>query len=121
MQTVRAAIQARAASGSLAVWVLREARNTFWTRTVWTNEQAMKAYMSSGIHRQVMRSLAEWCDEASVAQWTQESPEPPSWEDAHHRMQRDGRPSSVNHPTEAHRNYQIPPPQVRRTGGLRFK
>ena len=121
VQTFRAAIQARAADGSLAVWVLREAHRTFWTRTVWINEQAMRAYMSSGVHRQVMRSLPEWCDEASVAQWTQDSPEPPSWEDAYQRMQRDGRPSRVNHPTKAHRAYQIPPPQVRRTSVLRFK
>jgi hypothetical protein len=121
VQTLRAAIQARKAEGNLAVSVLHEARRTFWTRTSWTNEQAMRAYMSSEPHRGVMRSLAEWCDEASVAHWTQEASEPPSWEEAHQHMQRDGRASRVNHPTEAHRAYQIPQPQVRRTGVLRFR
>jgi len=120
-QTLRTAIQAKGAEGNLAVSVLREARRTFWTRTVWTDEQAMRAYMSSDPHRGVMRSLAEWCNEAAVAHWTQDSPEPPSWEEAHERMQRDGRASRVNHPTEAHRAYQIPQPHVRRTGVLRFR
>jgi hypothetical protein len=101
--------------------VLREAHRTFWTRTVWTDERAMRAYMSSDPHRRVMRSLAEWCNEASVAHWVQDSSEPPSWEEAHWRMQRDGRASKVNHPTEAHRAYQIPQPQVRRTGVSRFR
>jgi hypothetical protein len=36
-----------------------------------------------------MSRLAEWCDEAAVERWTQDMPEPPSWEDAQQRMQRE--------------------------------
>src|ERR1700689_5607040 len=95
IQAFRSAQQAKSAQGSLVVTVLRDAHNTFWTRTVWNSEQAMKAYMLSGVHRQVMRRLPQWCDEAAVAHWTQESPQPPSWEEAHQSLQQIGRPSKV--------------------------
>ncbi len=122
IQVFRSAQQAKSAQGSLVVTVLRDAHNTFWTRTVWNSEQAMKAYMRSGVHRQVMRRLPQWCDEAAVAHWTQESPQPPSWQEAHQRLQQSGRPSKVNHPSEAHRNnLSIPAPLIRPSNELRFK
>ncbi len=121
LHAFRSAYQARRAEGSRAVLILREARNTFWTCTVWTDEKAMQEYASSEPHRSTMRKMAHWCDEASVAHWVQESSRPPSWEEVHQRMQNAGRASKVNHPTEAHRAFQIPPPKVRRTGILKFK
>lgn len=60
-QTIRAAAQAKRAQGNVAASVLRDAHRTFWTRTVWADEQAMRSYMSADSHRRVMRSLAEWC------------------------------------------------------------
>jgi hypothetical protein len=75
-QTLRAARQAKAASGSLAVATLRDADLAFWTRTVWTEEAAMRSFMVSGAHRTVMPRLLEWCDEASVVHWVQDAPEP---------------------------------------------
>ena len=119
--TFRSALQARRAKGNLAISLLREARNTFWTRSLWTDEAAMKSFMVSGAHRTIMPKLLEWCDEASVARWTQDSAQMPTWEEAHQRMQRDGRASRVNHPSEAHRRFDIPAPQVRRYGELRFR
>ena len=69
-----------------------------------------------------MRRLPQWCDEAAVAHWTQESPQPPSWEEAHQRLQQSGRPSKVNHPSEAHHNnLSIPAPLIRPSNELRFK
>jgi heme-degrading monooxygenase HmoA len=108
-RALQSARQAKAAEGSLAVSVLRQPRSVFWTRTVWISEEAMKSFMLSGPHRQVMRRLLEWCDEAAVAHWTQQSSEPPSWPEAHRRLQQEGRASKVNHPSEHHRAYQIPP------------
>jgi heme-degrading monooxygenase HmoA len=118
---LRSALQARRARGNLAVSVLKEARNTFWTRSLWTDEAAMKNFMVSGAHRTIMPHLLEWCDEASVAHWTQDSAQQPTWEEVYQRMQRDGRVSKVNHPSEAHRRFEIPAPKVRRNGELRFK
>jgi hypothetical protein len=45
----------------------------------------------------------------------------PTWEEAHQRMRRDGRPSRVNHPSEAHRRFDIPALKVKRNGELRFR
>lgn len=121
IQTFRSAQQAKNAQGNLAVSVLREAQNTFWTATLWTDEQAMKSFVIAGVHRRAMRSLLEWCNEAAVVHWMQEAAQLPSWEEAYQRMQQEGRRSKVNHPSEAHTAYQIRAPQVRPTGQLRFK
>src|SRR5580704_8598910 len=90
VQSLRSAWQAKSEIGCLAVAVLRDTGNAFWTRTVWENEDAMRAFMLSGVHQRGMHRLREWCDEASVVHWLQKSPQPPSWDEAHRQMQRDG-------------------------------
>src|SRR5215831_8200963 len=98
IQSLRAARQAKLAPGSLSVSVLRDADWAFWTRTVWRDETAMRSFMRSGVHRRVMARLPEWCDEAALVHWAQDSSEPPSWPEAHRRLQGAGRRSRVNHP-----------------------
>jgi len=117
----RSALQARRAKDNLAVTILREAHNTFWTRSLWANEAAMKSFMVSGVHRTVMPKLLRWCDEASVARWTQDTMQQPTWDEVHQRMQRDGRASRVNHPSEAHRRHDIRTLEMKRSNELRFK
>jgi hypothetical protein len=68
-----------------------------------------------------MRSLLEWCDEASLVRWTQDGPELPSWQEAHRRLEEEGRPSKVNHPSPAHLAHTFPPPVARQTSQLHFK
>jgi len=70
--------------------------------------------MHSGVHHQVMPQLPRWCDEAALVHWEQDGPEPPSWQEAHRRLRRQGRRSRVDYPSEAHRRFDIPAP---RTGG----
>lgn len=101
--------------------VLRQPGNVFWTRTVWISEEAMKSFMLSGPHRRVMRRLLDWCDEAAVAHWTQNSAELPSWPEAHRRLQEEGRASKVNHPSEHQRAYYIPPLHLPISGEGRLK
>jgi Domain of unknown function (DUF3291) len=119
LQAFRSARQAKVASGNLAVSVLRDANLAFWTRTVWSEEAAMRSFMLSGAHRRVMPRLLEWCDEASVAHWVQDAREPPSWPESHRRLQQEGRRSKVSHPSEAQSRFEIPEP--RRTAELKFK
>ncbi len=76
--------------------------------------------MMSGAHRTIMPHLLEWCDEAAVARWTADSARTPTWEEVYQRMLRDGRPSRVDHPSEAQYRFDIPAPKVGR-GELRFK
>ncbi len=81
----------------------------------------MKAFMHATPHGPAMRKLLEWCDEASLVHWTQDTAELPSWEVAHERLERDGRPSKVNHPSPAHTAHRFPAPTTRRTARLRIK
>lgn len=59
-------------------------------------------FMHAGTHGPVMRKLLEWCNEAALAHWSQDSVNLPTWEQAHHRLQQEGRRSKVNHPSPAH-------------------
>ena len=71
---LRAARQAKTAPGNLAVSLLADSNFAFWTRTLWNDQDAMRAFMLSGAHRRMMPRLLNWCDEAAVAHWTQDSP-----------------------------------------------
>jgi hypothetical protein len=113
--------QAAKAEGNLAVRMLRECRNTYWTATLWTTEAAMKKFMIASPHRGAMIKLQFWCDEAAVVHWNLEGGELPSWAEACQRLQRDGRRSKVNHPSAIHLAHQFPEPIVGRTGEVRFK
>jgi hypothetical protein len=121
IQALRSAWQAARADGSLAVRVLRDRRMTFWTSTSWSSEGSMKAFMIAKPHGPTMRSLLDWCDEAALVHWTQADGELPSWEEAHRRIQQEGRPSKVNHPSPAHTAHAFPPPTPGGTRELRFK
>jgi hypothetical protein len=115
VQSIRAARQAKRAAGSLAVSILRDADRAFWTRTVWSDEAAMRSFMQSGVHRRVMARLPEWCDEAALVHWVQDDKEPPSWAEAHRRLELEGRRSRVNHPTAAQRRFEIREPRTSAT------
>jgi hypothetical protein len=106
---VKSGRQAECSQGFLGGRLMREARNAFWTMTAWENDAAMNAYRKQGAHRDVMPKLLAWCDEASVVHWSQDTCELPSWQEAHQRLLKEGRPSKVNYPTAAHLEHQIPP------------
>jgi hypothetical protein len=110
---LRSAWQAKRAIGIQSATLLQDDWRTYWTRSVWTDEPAMKRFMTAGSHRRAMPRLLELCDEASVGRWTQKSAVPPSWAEVHRRMQYEGRPSKLNHPSAAQTAYRIPAPRVR--------
>jgi Domain of unknown function (DUF3291) len=109
---LRSSRQASRADGNLAVKLLPDRRQTFWTITLWTSEAAMKRFMISGAHGRVMRKLLHWCDEAALVHWTQETDALPSWLEAHARLESAGRPSKVNHPSPAHLAHKFPAPHI---------
>lgn len=109
----RSARQASRAEGNLAVQLLQDRKQTFWTATVWTTESAMKKFMLAGRHGQAMRKLLDWCDEAALVHWTQEGADLPAWPEACRRLQSEGRRSKVHHPSAAHIAYQFPQPSAR--------
>lgn len=106
----RSAGQARAAAGNIELALFNDANRTFWTCSSWKDLESMRGYMSAEPHRSAMRKLAGWCDEASVVHWTQASGVLPTWRAAHERMQHDGRPSRVDHPSPDHLAFRIAVP-----------
>ncbi len=109
------------APGFIGGRLFRESNNAFWTATVWEDEPAMKAYRSSGAHLKAMPKLLEWCDEASIGHWEQESSELPSWAKAHQKMVAEGRLSKVKHPSAVQAAKQIPEPQKTGREGQQLK
>ena len=73
----------------------------FWTKSLWRDEAAMRAFMASGAHLKAMPKLKHWCDEASAAHWSQESSDL-SWTEAEGRLAEHGWTSKVLHPSPAH-------------------
>ena len=114
-------LQARRAKGNLAVSTLREAHNTFWTCPLWTDEAAMKFFMESGRTARSCRNCSNGATRRPLCTGLKNSAQEPTWEEAHQRMQRDGRASRVSHPSEAHRRFYVPAPQVRSSGDPRFR
>jgi len=99
LHAMRTMMQAQKADGVQGVETRFEKNNVVWTKTVWTDEAAMKKYRGSGAHQIAMRILSEICNEAAVARWQQADAQLPSWEEAHQRMLREGKQSRVKHPS----------------------
>jgi hypothetical protein len=121
LKTLRVLRQAGKAEGNLRIALLKDSRNTFWTGTSWQSQELMKAFMHAAPHGPAMRSLLEWWDEASLVHWSQDGAELPDWQEAHRRLESEGRPSKVHHPSPAHTAHRFPPPVIRKTNELRFK
>jgi quinol monooxygenase YgiN len=111
IHALRSARQAGRAEGNLGSSLLRDRKNTFWTATAWRDEAAMRQFMLSGAHRQAMPKLLNWCDEAALVHWTQDSADLPSWPAAHARLEAEGRSSKVYHPSENHKAHKFPAPR----------
>jgi hypothetical protein len=112
--TMKSVRQVQRSNGFLGGRLLVNATRVFWTMTVWTGDAAMNAYRTGGAHRRVMPKLLNWCDEAAVVHWTQNSAEIPSWPEAHQHMLENGRLSKVNHPSPVQESQQIPAPKPSR-------
>ena len=112
--------QAARSEGNMAVKLLRDADNTWWTSTSWDAETSMRKFMLMKPHGVAMRKLLEWCDEAALVHWSQPEPALPSWTEAHRRMQSEGRTSKVLHPSPEHLAFRITPPAGER-GEVRIK
>ncbi len=75
--------------------------------------------MVSGSHKQAMPHLLHWCDEASVAHWTQPDATLPSWTEADRRMREQGRISKVRYPSPQHASLSYRPPRTAASGPIR--
>ncbi len=109
LHAMRTFFQAQKAEGILGAETRFEPNNVVWTKTVWKDESAMKKYRGSGAHQIAMRLLSEMCNEAAYARWTQDTPDLPTWEEAHRRVLTEGKLSKVKHPSPLHANGKTAP------------
>ena len=115
LYTLRSLRQVRRSPGFLSGALLPDRSWTFWTLTAWESQASMRAYITTGAHKQAMPKLMEWCDEASVAHWEQAGADLPAWAEADRRMRETGRTSKVRHPSAEHAEMQYRAPRT--TGG----
>jgi len=104
--------QANKAPGNLGTGVFPDANDVYWTRTAWTDRDAMTAFMTGEPHRTVMARTDEWCDEAAVVSWEQDTPHFPDWPTAFELLVGQGRAIPLTRPSPDHeaRSY-LPPIQ----------
>lgn len=73
----------------------------------------MRTFMMGGAHRQAMPKLLDWCNEAALVHWEQDSAQLPAWDEGHRRLIAEGRRSKVRHPTPAQDALNYPAPHRR--------
>ena len=98
----RCLVQIRRAEGYLSGALRHDRDHAYWTASVWRNEAAPLAYVTSGAHRSAMPKMTQWGDEASTVRWDKDNTELPAWPEAIERMRRDGRAMLLRHPGSAH-------------------
>ncbi len=113
--------QLRGSPGFLGGMLASSPAWTFWTTTMWVDEASMKRFRDMDWHQRAMPMLLHWCNEASLARWTQDTVELPSALAMLERLQRGGRISKVRYPTSGQAAGQTAPdgrtPQPRLTVG----
>jgi len=82
---------------------------TFWTITLWEDEDSMKKFIGSLSHRNAMQHLPKWCNEASYHHWFQEESECPNWTTISDKLYSEGKLSKVRNPSNAQITNQFPP------------
>lgn len=102
LYAIPSSIQANRAAGNMKAITRSTSNNVFWTLTVWQDEASMRSYMSSGAHRRAMPFITQWCDEASLTHWHQESTQLPTWAEAERNLRQHGRTTRLPYPSPAH-------------------
>jgi hypothetical protein len=71
----------------------------------------MRSFQTAGAHFSAMPKLLEWCDEASVAHWSQTHARLLDWQSVHQGMMTNGRQSKVYFPSQAQQESRIAEPR----------
>jgi heme-degrading monooxygenase HmoA len=101
----------KSSSGLLMGKELIDKKLTFWTITLWEDEESMKRFRGSLSHRNAMQNLPKWCSEASYHHWVQEENECPNWTTISDKLYSEGKLSKVRNPSNAQITNQFPPIQ----------
>jgi len=107
---IAAVQQAESSDGNLGAEVLAEAHNTYWTRTCWENEDAMRLFMLADPHRSTMDRIDEWFDEATFVNWQQTETALPEWDVAYERLSAHGHVVDLRDASPDNAHLTFPPP-----------
>ena len=107
--------QAKNSTGNLGADVLADANNAWWTLTAWQERDSIRAFMSTEPHLSTMARLDDWCDEATFADWDQDSADLPDWQTSYRRLVADGQAARLSNPSDAHLTRAFPPPVAQAT------
>ncbi len=99
----------KTSNGLLKGKELIDKKLTFWTITLWDNQESMKVFRNSLSHRIAMQHLPKWCNEASYHHWIQEDDEFPFWDTISKKLFSEGRLSKVKNPSKAQIENHFPP------------
>jgi len=67
---------------------------------MWRDNEAIRAFVPASPHREAVRNLPYWCDEAAFADWEQDTTDWPAWEIAQEKLATTARLVSVLYPSE---------------------
>ena len=98
----------KSSTGLLMGKELIDKKLTFWTITLWKDEESMKSFRGSLSHRNAMQNLPKWCSEASYHHWVQEENECPNWTTILDKLYSEGKLSKVRNPSNAQITNQFP-------------
>jgi len=70
---------------------------------MWQTIEATKKFKFASPHKKAMQKLPYWCNEASFADWEQNTTEWPLWDHASEKLRTSGRLAKVLHPSEQHK------------------
>lgn len=108
---VRSSIQSKQSEGNLKTLTIKDRGLTFWTITLWRDQEVMRAFRNAGSHREAMPKLSEWCDEATYVHWEQEHVIAPYLKTAYDRLVTDGVVSCLKYPSSNHATRSFPEPR----------
>ena len=95
--------------GLLEAHELMDKGFTFWTLTVWDSQDSMMRFRNSPAHREAMRNLPDWCEEASYHHWVSVGDEQVNWSIASAKLLNEGKLSKVRTPSPNQTTGVFPP------------
>jgi hypothetical protein len=102
--------QAMKFDGNLGADALAEANNTWWSVSAWRARDPMRAFVNTEPHLSTMALLDHLCDEATFADWEQDSPALPDWQTSWRHLVADGKSATLTNQSDANQTRAFPAP-----------
>ena len=110
VDAVAAIEQAQKSAGNLGADALADANNAWWSVSAWQGRDLMRTFVGSEPHRSILARLDHYCDEATFADWEQDSPDLPDWQTSWRHLTTDGKVAELTDPSPANQTRAFPAP-----------